>query len=631
MLNDLLLKYIFLRKKEVSIQELKEKNENDLTFDERLLLINNNLDDNNIITIIESLLNNDDIHNSKIIVNDYVYQDCELFSNYGDEKESLFNKLNYCHTNFGTTVFKQILHTPISDITILKDRQNSVKNFNNKLATTVSQHLIEIKNIENEIIWFWNNEKLNQINLLHDVIFFNIEIPFLNLNDFLNKNEQLLLWTNIYKIVVQPTLNIATPIFTFIIPIIFLYYMQRKIGVNISLWNMIKTAFVKMFLGESLFKNNPKIYYTTLLTKIIYLLFFVHNVYTSIESSKNTNKLINIIHDKLYYISKFVNYVENIFELSRDINLKCYFNDIDLVPSSIQHFKKIFNYYVFTIKPQLFTNKGKILSVYKIFTTMKNDIIHLMNYIGYIDTINTIYLHTINKCDFSFTKYINSNRPKIHIKEIWHPYLKDNNVVKNDISINKNILITGPNAGGKSTFIKTIVINILLSQTIGIASASKFEITPFSMLETYLHIPDVKGKMSLFEAEMYRSKKYIENLKLLKPDQFSFIVLDEIFSSTNYKEGFSGAYAVLKKICKSKNALFITTTHYTQLHELEKDTKGRIKNYKFDVNINKKEIVFNYKLKRGVSKQFIALKLLENNDFDKEIIKDANKISKKLI
>ena len=106
--------------------------------------------------------------------------------------------------------------------------------------------------------------------------------------------------------------------------------MQRKIGVNISLWNMIKTAFVKMFLGESLFKNNPKIYYTTLLTKIIYLLFFVHNVYTSIESSKNTNKLINIIHDKLYYISKFVNYVENIFELSRDINLKCYFNDIDL-------------------------------------------------------------------------------------------------------------------------------------------------------------------------------------------------------------------------------------------------------------------------------------------------------------
>jgi DNA mismatch repair ATPase MutS len=150
------------------------------------------------------------------------------------------------------------------------------------------------------------------------------------------------------------------------------------------------------------------------------------------------------------------------------------------------------------------------------------------------------------------------------------------------------------------------------------------------MLETYLHIPDVKGKMSLFEAEMYRSKKYIDNLKLLDEKQFSFIVLDEIFSSTNYKEGFSGAYAVLKKICQFKNALFITTTHYTELNKLEKDTKGRIKNYKFDVNINKNEIIFNYKLKRGVSKQFIALKLLENNNFDKEIINNANKISKNL-
>jgi len=68
-------------------------------------------------------------------------------------------------------------------------------------------------------------------------------------------------------------------------------------------------------------------------------------------------------------------------------------------------------------------------------------------------------------------------------------------------------------------------------------------------------------------------------------DKFSFIVLDEIFSSTNYVEGFSGAYSILKKLSTFKNALFIVTTHYTDLEILEKDTNGKIKNYKTWRNI----------------------------------------------
>jgi DNA mismatch repair protein MutS len=632
MIEDLLLKYFFTKKNNLSVEELKDKNDNELTFDERLRLINSSIDDNNIITIIESLLDKNSI-NSNIIINDYVYQDCEMFGNYGDQQLSLFNKLNRCHTNFGTTIFKNILYLPVSDIEILINRQKCVKQIDNKISESITNHLLNISNIEHDLIWFWNSQKLNQINLLHDVIYFNIEIPFLNLNDLLNKNEKLLLFTNIYKIIIQPTLNIVTPVFTFIVTIVFLYYMQRRFGVDVSLWSMIKTAFIKIFTGENIFKNNPKIYYASLITKLLYLLLFIHNIHSSIESSKNTHRLINIIHNKLYNMSIFVEQVDNVYELCKDINIECYFQDIDKVPHCISHFKKIFNFYVFKIKPQLFSNKGKILSVYKIFSNIKNDIIILMNYVGYIDMINNVYLNIIksdNPNRFCYTEYITSDRPKILVKEIWHPYLDNNSVIKNNIAINKNILLTGPNAGGKSTFIKSIIINILLSQTIGISSATKFKLTPFVMLETYLHIPDVKGKMSLFEAEMYRSKKYIDNLKLLDEKQFSFIVLDEIFSSTNYKEGFSGAYAVLKKICQFKNALFITTTHYTELNKLEKDTKGRIKNYKFDVNINKNEIIFNYKLKRGVSKQFIALKLLENNNFDKEIINNANKISKNL-
>jgi DNA mismatch repair ATPase MutS len=156
--------------------------------------------------------------------------------------------------------------------------------------------------------------------------------------------------------------------------------------------------------------------------------------------------------------------------------------------------------------------------------------------------------------------------------------------------------------------------------------------TPFRMIETYLHIPDSKGSQSLFEAEMYRSRDYLERLKELGEKDFSFIVLDEIFSSTNYIEGFSGAYAILKKISTFGNTLSMTTTHYSDLEKLEKDTKGRFENYKFEVTYDEmKNITFHYQLVRGTSRQYIALDLLERNGFDKDIIQDAIQMSKQIV
>ena len=151
------------------------------------------------------------------------------------------------------------------------------------------------------------------------------------------------------------------------------------------------------------------------------------------------------------------------------------------------------------------------------------------------------------------------------------------------------------------------------------------------MIETYLHIPDSKGSSSLFEAEMFRSKDYIEKIKSMDKNDFSFIVLDEIFSSTNYVEGFSGAYSIIKKISSFENTLSITTTHYTDLEVLEKDTKGKVVNYKFEVDYDKENnILFNYKIKRGISRQYIALDLLKKNNFDEDIIKDAIEMCNKL-
>ena len=140
-------------------------------------------------------------------------------------------------------------------------------------------------------------------------------------------------------------------------------------------------------------------------------------------------------------------------------------------------------------------------------------------------------------------------------------------------------------------------------------------LTPFSLINTYLNIPDCKGKESLFEAEMYRARNHITDINTLSDGKFSFIVMDEIFSSTNPEEGISGGYAIAEKLASFDNSISIITTHFTYLTNLEKG--GKYKNYKIPIERDSSNnICYKYKLVPGVSKQFIALELLKNKGFD---------------
>jgi DNA mismatch repair protein MutS len=417
--------------------------------------------------------------------------------------------------------------------------------------------------------------------------------------------------------------------------------MNRK-TVNIPIGTVFKQYIKTLFSSDSMkiiFKSPSKAFIASFVTKGIYLFMYFQNIYYSLQSSTNTNKIINTIHEKLNKITMYIKLTDNIKKICNDNDLTdlSSFITYDKINDDLLFYDSFFNFPVFNKSPGLISNKGKILYTYKKFKLNKDNISSIFHYTGTIDlilSIENILSNSSIENPYCFSKFLNNKEPKLLIKNIWHPYLNKEevpNIVKNSIDIKNNILITGPNAAGKSTFIKSVIINIILSQTLAISSSEKFEITPFNMIETYLHIPDSKGSSSLFEAEMFRSKDYIEKINSMESNKFSFIVLDEIFSSTNYVEGFSGAYAILKKISSFRNTLSITTTHYSDLEMLEKDTKGRIKNYKFEVdhNINN-DIVFNYILKEGTSRQYIALELLKKNGFDDDLIEDAINISNKI-
>jgi energy-coupling factor transporter ATP-binding protein EcfA2 len=203
-----------------------------------------------------------------------------------------------------------------------------------------------------------------------------------------------------------------------------------------------------------------------------------------------------------------------------------------------------------------------------------------------------------------------------------------------------NMIITGPNGSGKSTYIKSIIECIILGQTIGVVPAKQFELTPFKNITTYLNIPDCQGKESLFQAEMNRCHQQLEMLENAETNgEFSFNIMDEIFVSTNYQEGMSGAYAVINQLCKFKNCLNIITTHFdvlANMNELKVD-----KQY-FDIDIviedcdnnadkdGAEKFIKDYKIKPGVSKKHMALKLLKNKGFSADIIKDAEYLYEKI-
>lgn len=559
----------------------------------------------------------------------------KLFDSYKIEKTIYINKTFFSELNidnildkfdhytlYGKFVFKNMAESPTDDITLLKKRQNNIKKLlkNSENFDEIKDNLIALKDLENDILWFWR-EETEDTKSLYDLIYFNL--PYFG--DYVNENALILNITNIYKIFISPSITIFIPMVFFAISYLLLYIFNIRLPINLftnSIFNILKIYF-KLFIFNG---TNYKIKFASLIIIGIYLFVYIQSAYNLIKIAYETNKIINILHKKLINVAKLIRRIKEISEATEKLQL--------FTKSSIEnlsYFDNLLNDNTFSGSPGLFSNKGKILSTYKKFIKNKDLLIELLFFLGEVDTYITLadtfisYNEKNNK--YSFPEYKSDNKPILKIDKVWHPILQK--PILNDIIIEKNLLITGPNKSGKSTFIKSLAINILLSQTFGISASSNMILTPFQIMDSYLNIVDNIGYESLFEAEILRAKKYLNLIK--EKDKKSFIVMDEIFTSTNFVEGYSSAYAIIKKLCEYDNNLSIITTHFTGLKNLEKDTDNKIKNYKFIIKKDKNnKLIYPYKLLEGFSKQYIALELLKNNKFDGEIIKNAIKIKNKI-
>ena len=542
-----------------------------------------------------------------------------------DDKINLSKIINNCDTIYGSFMMNELLKNPISDLNILNTRKNFLQFFikNNDISNTITKNLNEIKLFNEELLWFWND--INEHSeFIYNMVYF--ESPYLN---FLNKNQSYLQIINIYKIVISPIYSVVSPLIYLILPYIVLKYFK----INIPFKFFIKM----MWEQNSNIINLPFIKNKSIATLLNYfskgmtVFFYFKNIFNSYNHSKNIFYLINTFKNKLNQIRKitiFNNFINNNFNILNDKNNK------ENILNLIENFSSLQN------KSKYLDNKGKVLSLFYDFLEKKDCLIKILQNIGIIDLFNNlanlIKNNNNNSTKYSIPQFIHSKNPKISVKNTWHLSLfNKKNIVLNSLDFDNetnNYLLTGPNAAGKSTFIKSILLNIYLAQTLAISNCENIILTPFHYLLTSIKNQDEQGKESLFEAEMHKIKKHLNILEELKNEnKFSFSILDEIFTSTNYIEGLVSSYSFCKEISKFNNSFHIITTHFTKLSKISNKKKYKFKNIYFKINYdNNNNIIFPYKLEEGSSKQYIALRLMKERDMSSNFINNSLKLLNKM-
>ena len=157
----------------------------------------------------------------------------------------------------------------------------------------------------------------------------------------------------------------------------------------------------------------------------------------------------------------------------------------------------------------------------------------------------------MNNCQFR-------DKLTFNLKNMYHPSIK--NPIKNSINMKKNIIITGPNAAGKTTTIKATIINLLLTQQLGLGFFDKCHTSTFDYIHCYLNIPDSCSRDSLFQAEARRCKDILDCI-IKYPKKKHFCIFDELYSGTNPYEAISSAYSYLNYI-RSINVLIVLEIFY---------------------------------------------------------------------
>jgi hypothetical protein len=253
--------------------------------------------------------------------------------------------------------------------------------------------------------------------------------------------------------------------------------------------------------------------------------------------------------------------------------------------------------------------------------TKRKEMEDVFLFAGQIDSLVSIASLRKGLTSYCIPK-ITEEQKTIVAEDVYHPLIND--CIKNNITVDKkSILLTGSNMSGKTSFIRTIGINVITGLTLNTCFAGHFS-TPCVKLFSAIRISDdLMNDKSYYFEEVLTMKEMIDNSGNGNANLF---LLDELFKGTNTIERISAGKAVLSCLAKANNIVFVST-HDIELTELLKDEYDL---YHFSEILDNKTVDFDYKLKGGKLKNRNAIRILQINDYPESIIQEAIQLSEQL-
>ncbi|TXK50881.1 DNA mismatch repair protein MutS [Pontibacter qinzhouensis] len=200
---------------------------------------------------------------------------------------------------------------------------------------------------------------------------------------------------------------------------------------------------------------------------------------------------------------------------------------------------------------------------------------------------------------------------KFKAEQLAHPLIFSVQRVANDFEMQgagKTMVVTGSNMSGKTTFLRTVGINIVLALMGAPACADKLKVAPVQVYTAMRTADNLAENTSSFYAELKRLRILLNMTE--QEQEPVFYLLDEILKGTNSRDRHAGAMALIRQL-HQRNTSGLISTHDLELGAMEQELKGSVENYSFNSTIEGDKIIFDYTLQKGICRSFNASKLMQ--------------------
>ena len=556
-------------------------------------------------------------------LSDVVCEDLELVKEEGEI--SVYEKLFQPSNILGHNLINNWKKSFTSNEQYIIDTQSVLKE-----TKPISSFFKESEISDKEFLDNWNELKINNGQFLEKYGF--IEWPML---ESFNRSSLFLQLLSIINMM-SPVISLTLPFIFLLFP--FLILKLRGIPITMTTYISVLSDIAKHhFIGKTL-SNIQNISPTNLIYIVMGTGMFFYQIYQNIISCKRFYRNVQRLSKHLIIYKQYLGHtIHNIdYFISIHSNKHSYKSFCSDAKIHSDILKEVYGILHDHINPE-FTmfDIGKIgilLKNYYVLHTNKiyeKSIRYSFGFEGFLDNIQGLQLHLSKKTINNIS--VNNDEKCVFSEQYYPLQIEKSKCVKNTCDLTKKMIITGPNASGKTTLLKTTTINIICAQQVGVGFFNEgSNINPYTHIHSYLNIPDTSQRDSLFQAESRRCKDIIDIIHESSKMSRHFGIFDELYSGTNPEEATKSGYAFLKYLSKYNNVDFILTTHYNKIC-IKLNKNENIQNYKMNViEKDDSKLVYTYKMKKGISKVQGAIKILEDMEYPDEIIKDVKNFNKKI-